>query len=331
MLEAINIEKEYRIRKGVFAKDKMNIVQAVKQISLQIKPGEIVGLLGINGAGKTTTIKMLSTLIEPTRGTIVIDGINAVESPKEVRKIINMIVGGERNIYLRLTPQQNLEYFAALYNIPRKNISSKIEELINLVGLTKSKDIPVETFSKGMKQRLQIARGLINNPKYLYLDEPTLGLDINIAKEIRSYVRKMAKDYNKGILLTTHYIKEAEELCDKIYVIDKGELILEGTSEEIKSQALNNIYININVTNINKNAENILKNLVAINHGTVKFEVSSAETLIRICSHKNIIAQITKVLVEQNIKITNIKFSEPNLEDALIKLIDGGKQYDKIN
>ena len=138
-------------------------------------------------------------------------------------------------MYWRLTAKENLEYFGSLYGLSGDVLRDRIKELLKLVELEEAADIPVERYSKGMKQRLQTARGLINDPEYIFLDEPTLGLDIMIAKEIRELIRGLAVKKNKGILLTTHYISEAEELCDYIYVLDKGEVIAEGTKEELRS------------------------------------------------------------------------------------------------
>jgi ABC-2 type transport system ATP-binding protein len=139
-----------------------------------------------------------------------------------------MIAGGERMIYWRLTAKENLEYFGRLYNIPKGLLRERMEQLLGYVGLQEKEDTPVEQYSKGMKQRLQIARGLINDPKYIFMDEPTLGLDAPIARELRAFTRKLAKEQQKGILLTSHYIHEIEELCDYVYIIDKGKKLMEG-------------------------------------------------------------------------------------------------------
>ncbi|MCU0097489.1 ABC transporter ATP-binding protein [Bacillus sp. OR9] len=191
MLVATNLSKQfvYKESKGLFKK--IIVKNAVNDVSLKIESGKIVGLIGVNGAGKTTTIKMLASLIKPSTGEILIDNLDIIKEHKKAKRIINLISGGERNIYWRLTAQENLEYFGALYGIPKDVLNQRIETILEMVGLTESKDIPVERYSKGMKQRLQIARGLINDPKYIFLDEPTLGLDINIAKELRLYIRKL--------------------------------------------------------------------------------------------------------------------------------------------
>lgn len=236
MIQAEHLSKTYVLKEKshLFGKKKVRQISAVRDISLEIPKGKITGVLGINGAGKTTTIWMLASLITPTSGSLTMDGVDAVKNHLWVKERINMISGGERNLYWRLTAQENLRYFGSLYGIGKKELEERIGELLKTVGLEEAKDIPVERYSKGMKQRLQIARGLINEPEYLFLDEPTLGLDILIAKEIRELIHSLAKERGKGILLTTHYISEAEELCDYIYVLDQGQIIARGTKEELK-------------------------------------------------------------------------------------------------
>ena len=236
MIQAEHLSKTYVLKEKshLFGKKKVRQISAVRDISLEIPKGKITGVLGIIGAGKTTTIRMLASLITPTSGSLTMDGVDAVKNHLWVKERINMISGGERNLYWRLTAQENLRYFGSLYGIGKKELEERIGELLKTVGLEEAKDIPVERYSKGMKQRLQIARGLINEPEYLFLDEPTLGLDILIAKEIRELIHSLAKERGKGILLTTHYISEAEELCDYIYVLDQGQIIARGTKEELK-------------------------------------------------------------------------------------------------
>ena len=231
---ATNLAKNYVIKEsGLFGRKK-KIVSAVKDITLEIPKGQIIGVLGINGAGKTTTIRMLASIIAPSSGTLTMNGVDAVKNHRWVKERINVISGGERNLYWRLTAIENLKYFGSLYGLSGVKLKEKIAELLKIVGLEEAEDIPVERYSKGMKQRLQIARGLINDPEYIFLDEPTLGLDIVIAKEIRTMIKELAQEGKKGVLLTTHYISEAEELCDYIYVLDKGRMIAQVTKEELK-------------------------------------------------------------------------------------------------
>lgn len=176
MIRVENLSKNFVVKvKGRSLLREKRTVRAVKNVTMEIEKGQIVGLLGVNGAGKTTTIKMLSTLLEPTEGTYEFDGIDAVSHPMEVKRKINMIAGGERMLYWRLTARENLWYYGQIYGVEPKVLRRRMEELLALSGLSGHADVPVETFSKGMKQRLQIARGLINDPAYLFLDEPTKG------------------------------------------------------------------------------------------------------------------------------------------------------------
>ncbi|MDG4823361.1 ABC transporter ATP-binding protein [Asanoa sp. WMMD1127] len=201
---------------------------AVDGLSLTIPPGAVTGLLGLNGAGKTTTIKVLATLLRPTAGTVTVDGLDVVGNARAIRHRINLIAGGERMVYARLTGRENLWYFGQLYDVPRTVLKARIDDLLALVGLTDAADTLVERYSRGMRQRLSIARGLINEPAYLLLDEPTLGLDAPIARDLRAVVANLARD-GVGVLLTSHYLAEVEQLCGHVYVIDHGRLVAEGS------------------------------------------------------------------------------------------------------
>ncbi|MCI9227568.1 MAG: ABC transporter ATP-binding protein [Dorea sp.] len=228
------LKEKIKEKSGLFGRKQKRVIHAVKDISLEIPQEKIIGVLGINGAGKTTTIRMLASIIAPTSGSLTMNGVDAVKNHLWIKERINVISGGERNLYWRLTAKENLRYFGSLYGLSGVDLDKRIAYLLRTVGLEEAANVPVERYSKGMKQRLQIARGLINDPIYLFMDEPTLGLDIVIAKEIRNLVSDLAHKEGRGILLTTHYISEAEELCDYIYILDKGRIIAEGTKEQIK-------------------------------------------------------------------------------------------------
>ncbi|MDE6938275.1 MAG: ABC transporter ATP-binding protein, partial [Lachnospiraceae bacterium] len=228
------LKEKIKEKSGLFGRKQKRVIHAVKDISLEIPQEKIIGVLGINGAGKTTTIRMLASVIAPTSGSLTMNGVDAVKNHLWIKERINVISGGERNLYWRLTAKENLRYFGSLYGLSGVDLDKRIAYLLRTVGLEEAANVPVERYSKGMKQRLQIARGLINDPIYLFMDEPTLGLDIVIAKEIRNLVSDLAHKEGRGILLTTHYISEAEELCDYIYILDKGRIIAEGTKEQLK-------------------------------------------------------------------------------------------------
>ncbi|OVE67257.1 hypothetical protein CCS79_14105 [Clostridium diolis] len=326
MLIAKNLSKIYRFRekKNFFSVGEPKEVVAVKDVSLEIMPGQIIGLLGINGAGKTTTIKMLSSLLEPTSGSIIIDDIDVLRQPKEIKKIVNVITGGERNIYWRLTARENLEYFSSLYNLPQKARLARINELLELIDLKGFDDIPVERYSKGMKQRLQIARGLINDPKYLFLDEPTLGLDIGVAKELRNYIKRLAQNEKKGILLTTHYISEIEELCDYVYVINNGSLIMTGTPSDIIKNARVGVKIYIHVSEILYDMRRKLEDLSKVYNAEISFKNEDSNVTISINALENITVPFIKALMDANVNIQHFNITKPSLEDALIKFSLGG-------
>ncbi|MGX7112669.1 ABC transporter ATP-binding protein [Gemella cuniculi] len=210
--------------KRSFKESKKGEFVALKGIDFSVKEGEVFGLLGPNGAGKTTTIKILTTMLAPSEGKATVLGFDTFSEAKKVREHISFVFGGERNLYWRLTARDNLAYFADLYKIPRGEQKGLIEDLVTRVGLSEVIDKRVETFSKGMKQRLQIARALLNNPKIIFLDEPSIGLDPIGAVELRELIKDFAKE-GVTVLITTHYMPEAEELCDRIAIINEGEII----------------------------------------------------------------------------------------------------------
>ena len=225
---------ETRKRKYLVGPSSVSRINAVVDLNLEVAPGELFGLLGPNGAGKTTSVKMLCTLLTPTQGQAWVRGLDVVKEANKVRKIVNMVAGGERMLYYRLTGRENLRYFAELYDVPRAEVTKRVQRVLDLVGLADRADDEVEKYSKGMKQRLQIARGIINDPQVLFLDEPTLGLDVDIAKELRSFIRKhLVDEQGKTVLLTTHYLAEAEEMCDRVSFIFKGKVVSTGTPAEL--------------------------------------------------------------------------------------------------
>ncbi|WP_312811409.1 ABC transporter ATP-binding protein [Sedimentibacter sp.] len=320
MIIAEHLKKTYIVKvkqgKGLF-REKQE-VQAVKDISMQIEKGKIVGLLGINGAGKTTTIKMLTTLLSPTEGRYFLDDIDGVKYPVEIKKRINMIAGGERMIYWRLTTYENLWYYGQIYNVSNNVLKERIDTLLKLVGLENKKDVPVETFSKGMKQRLQIARGLINDPQYLFLDEPTIGLDAVVSKELRSHIKHLAREQNKGILITSHYMGEIEELCDYIYIMNDGVLIKKGTVKELTTETFNRKNYVLRLDKHSKEiTECICDKLKAVD-ATV--EVKDEDDAIYINSKKNISMELSRTCTEAGLYIREMYEKEPHLEDAIIRL-----------
>jgi ABC-2 type transport system ATP-binding protein len=248
VIEVQDLKREYAVSKG-WIRRKKEIVKAVDGISFSVERGEIFGLLGQNGAGKTTTIKMLITLLAPTSGVCKVLGCDTFGEEKKIRPRINFIFGGEMGVYRRLSARNNLKYFANLYHMSGAESDRRISRILELVGLSGDADLLAETYSKGMIQRLQIARGLINDPEILFMDEPTVGLDPVGARNLRGIIREL-KAQGKTVLLTTHYMYEADELCDRIALISKGRLVALGTPEQLKSsvpdaQTLEDAYVRL--------------------------------------------------------------------------------------
>lgn len=245
VIEVRDLCREYVTAKG-WPRRRREVVRAVDGISFSVRRGEIYGLLGQNGAGKTTTIKMLITLLAPTSGVCQVLGFDTFGQEKQVRNHINFIFGGETGVYRRLSARDNLRYFANLYRLPIRQREERIGKILELVGLADKADLLAETYSKGMIQRLQIARGLVNDPEILFMDEPTVGLDPLGARMLRDIIREL-KAAGKTVLLTTHYLPEADELCDRIAIINKGKLVAQGTPAELKrgEETLEDAYIRL--------------------------------------------------------------------------------------
>jgi len=222
IIETFNLTKEF------------NGLKAVNNVSLKIEEGEIFGLLGPNGAGKTTFISMLCTLLKPTSGTAKVNGFDIVKEQSQVRKSIG-VVFQEPSLDNRLTGRENLEMHAGLYGVPKSERKKRIEEVLELVALSDRADELVKTYSGGMKRRLEIARGLIHYPKVLFLDEPTLGLDPQTREHIWDYIKKLAQREHITILLTTHYMEEADALCNRVAIMDYGEIKVLDTPEALKN------------------------------------------------------------------------------------------------
>jgi len=240
-IETSKLTKRFSVIKGyldlITHPFKNKEIIAVHNINLKVRKGEVLGLLGSNGAGKTTLIKLLCTLILPTSGTARVGGYDVLKEGKKIRRIIGYIVSEERSFYWRLTGRQNLNFFAKLNNIDKDVAEERIERLMDLMDLEKDLDRPFKDFSTGMKQKLAIARGLITDPEIIFMDEPTRSLDPTVSQDLRQLIReKLVKENNKTVIYATHNLSEVEEICDRIAVIDQGEIIALNTIPELKEK-----------------------------------------------------------------------------------------------
>ncbi|MBM7715881.1 ATP-binding cassette domain-containing protein [Siminovitchia sp. FSL H7-0308] len=224
MIQVAHVSKQF--------KDKKQVIKAVDYVSLQIRKGHVTGLIGENGAGKTTLLRMLCTLIEPDEGTISIDGENIFHHKEKVRRRLGVLFGSETGLYNRLTAKENLEYFGNLYGMTQHDIKNRIETLAKRFGMRKYMDRKVEGFSKGMKQKVAIARTLIHDPDIILFDEPTTGLDITSSNIFREFIYQF-KSAGKTIVFSTHIMDEIAHLCEDVIMMHKGQIVYEGGLEEL--------------------------------------------------------------------------------------------------
>ncbi|MDH8711783.1 ATP-binding cassette domain-containing protein [Bacillus altitudinis] len=215
--------------------DKKKVVKAMKHMTFSVKEGEVVGILGENGAGKTTLLRAVATLLEPTHGSVTVAGFDTVKEATEVKKRIGVLFGGETGLYDRLTARENLEYFGKLYGLDQHEIKARIEDLAKRFGMRQYMDRKVKGFSRGMKQKVAIARTLIHDPDIILFDEPTTGLDITSSNIFREFIHQL-KQQNKTILFSSHIMEEVSLLCDSVMMIHQGELVYKGTLPELYAQ-----------------------------------------------------------------------------------------------
>ncbi len=317
-----SLSRIYRARIGVF-RQKIKEVVAVEDVSFEVGQGELFGLVGPNGAGKTTTIKMLTTLLIPTRGSASILDFDVVHKANEVRKRIGFIFGGERGLYWRLSGTDNLRYFASLYHVDPACKKTRIPYLLELVGLKDRGNERVEGYSRGMKQRLHVARTLLHDPEVLFLDEPTIGLDPVGAREFRQVIRSLQEE-KKTILLTTHYMFEADELCQRIGVIDHGKLVALDTPTGLKSHVRDLSVIEIEVFGIPLHIVESLRSLEFVDAVDVEDRDQKQALTVQTKLGSEAVPGLLSAM--GNVKIGRVQVREPTLEDAYVRLVGGEKR-----
>jgi len=311
--------KIFYTTKGVVRRTKKPVV-AVKDISFTVDYGELFGIVGPNGAGKTTTIKMLTTMLIPTSGAATVLGYDVEKNVRKVRESIGIVLGGERGLYTRVNALQNLRYFADLYGVPTDVREKRVKKLLHFVGLWDRRNDRVETYSRGMRQRLHLARGLINDPKVIFLDEPTIGLDPEIAIETREMIKGLVKE-GKTILLTTHYMYEADELCRRVAVIRKGEIVALDTPSALKKYVRDTSVVEIDAFGVTEKCVETLKKVPEVLAVTANLSEDKQVVKIQTPKGSEIISDLQEVLKE--CRINDIKIKEPTLEDAYLRLVEG--------
>jgi ABC-2 type transport system ATP-binding protein len=316
-IEAVDLVRTYRTHTGVIRRRRLD-VPAVRGVSFDVRPGELFGLLGPNGAGKTTTIKMLITLLLPTSGTARVMGHDVVTDTTEVRKLIGYVFGGDRGLYDRVSAMDNLRYFAELYGVEPGEQKRRIAALLEMVGLTGREQEKVEGYSRGMRQRLHVARGLLHDPEVVFLDEPSIGLDPVGARELRQTIKSLV-DAGKTVLLTTHYMFEADALCDRIAVINDGRIVAMGSGADLKGAIANRTIVEIETFGVSEQAVDALRGdpeVVAVN-----MEERDQSQILLVQSERG--TQITQRLLSHlgETRVGKVVGREPTLEDAYVHLI----------
>ena len=300
---------------------------AVDNISFNVKKGEVFGLLGPNGAGKTTTLRLLSTLARPSSGTATSSGYDIVKNDNEVRKLIG-IVSEKMILYDRLTAKENLWFFGSLFNIPKDVLTKRINDLLELVQLTKWKNAQVGTFSTGMRQRMNVIRALLNVPQILFLDEPTLGLDPQSSVEIREFIKKINRENNTTIIITTHMMVDADLLCDRIAIIDQGKIVALDTSTNLKKliSGEDTTILNLNIANLTPGLIKTVRALECVDSVT---QENSTHAKILVHGTEAFDSVIDAIRMK-NGKINSMENLQPTLEDVFLH-ITGHQVRDSAN
>ncbi len=316
----------YKIRGGKKSEAKELI--ALHDVNLEIKRGELFGLLGPNGAGKTTLIKILTTLLAPTSGKAWVSGYDVIQEPHEVRPRINMVSGGEASGYGLLTVRENLWMFSQFYGLSSREANNRIKELLEVVGMgdrinTKSSDL-----STGLRQKMNIVRGFMTDPQVLFLDEPTLGLDVGASRDVRKFIRKWVDDDpSRTILLTTHYMVEAEELCDRVAIINQGRVLACDKPSILKHALQREAIFRLEVSPLNGLGVGAIQALSGVKK-VLDTPIEGGAILELILEEEPVLGAVVNTLTGENIRILNLQKREPTLEDVFVDLV--GRSMEEI-
>ncbi|MER2063500.1 MAG: ABC transporter ATP-binding protein [Alkalibacterium sp.] len=288
---------------------------AVSNVNLYLEEGESVGLLGPNGAGKSTTISMMSTLLPPTSGEVRFNGVDALDKPQELRQVLG-VVPQEIALYEELSAYENMKFFGRIYGLKGEKLEERIRDVLELIGLTERRKDRVETYSGGMKRRINIGVTLLHEPEVLIMDEPTVGIDPQSRNYILDMIRRLNKEKNMTILYTSHYMEEVEKLCDRIYIMDHGEIIASGTNQELKNILANDETIQIDVETLSKDFSDRLAS-----HSVVQ-KVTQEGKGYKVIASKgdDLLGDVFELAKLSHSKITGVAVQTPTLEDVFLHL-----------
>ncbi len=299
-------------------------VMALDGVTMQIEEGELFGLLGPNGAGKTTLIKILCTLLLPTSGQAFVAGHDVAKDVFPIRQRISMVSGGETTGYGLLTTRENIWMFSQFYGVNSQAANDRIDELMDVFGLRDRRDSKVRTLSTGQRQKMNMIRGFVTDPDILFLDEPTVGLDVNAARIIRDYVMKWLQEQKeKTVLLTTHYMAEADEMCDRIAIIDNGRILACDTPENLKKMVRLDTTFRLEVDPLKDTAG--FGTIEGVKNFSVKEDPSKNITYLTfILDGETPVADILSAIMAQGSRVHSLRKSEPSLEDVFVSMVGKG-------
>jgi ABC-2 type transport system ATP-binding protein len=320
-IETQGLGRVYKIRGNKKERQIRKELVALENVNLTVERGELFGLLGPNGAGKTTLIKILTTLLAPTSGWARVAAHDVGKEPHFVRPRINMVSGGEASGYGLLTVRENLWMFSQFYGMPSGEANERIVELLKLVGLddrihTKSSDL-----STGLRQKMNIVRGFLTDPEVLFLDEPTLGLDVGASRDVRKLIRGwLDADRSRTLLLTTHYMVEAEELCDRVAIINKGRVLACDTPANLKRNLQRDAIFEIETSPLNGLSNTMLLDQPEVRKAALS-QMESGAKLELILKDESALAPVINLITQKNVKILRLSKREPTLEDVFMELV----------
>lgn len=312
-----NLSRIFTTTTGTIRRTRKDVT-ALEDVNLVVEPGELFGLLGPNGAGKTTLTRILSTVLLPTSGRAEVLGMDVVRDTKKLRPRIGMVYGGERGLYYRLSGRDNIQYFADLYLVPPEVSRKRIPELLELVGLKDRADERVEGYSRGMKQRLHIARGLINDPDVLFLDEPTIGLDPIAARELRIVIAEL---HHQGttIFLTSHYMYEVDALCQRVAVVNKGKIVMMDTPAALKQLVANLEVVEVECLEVPADSLAALRAHPRVESVNVENRDQIQVLQIQSPGGVEFVPEFLRIL--ETARVQKVVTRQPTLEDAYVKIL----------
>jgi ABC-2 type transport system ATP-binding protein len=320
-IEAENLGRIYKIRGTKKEKAIRRELVALADVNLKIEQGELFGLLGPNGAGKTTLIKILTTLLAPTSGRACVSGHDVIATPQLIRPLINMVSGGESSGYGLLTVRENLWMFSQFYGVSSKEAYLRIDGLLKRVGIFDRRHTRSSDLSTGLRQKMNIVRGFMTDPQVLFLDEPTLGLDVGASREVRHLIREwLDEDRSRTLLLTTHYMVEADELCDRVAIINQGRVLACDSPSALKQRLQKDAIFEIETSPLNGLKAKSIEDLPEVRKATAA-EHDGGATLELILVEEAALAHVINVFTLKNVRILKLSKREPTLEDVFVELV----------